>query len=239
MPTPAKPEAAPVGNDTFTRRQASIARLSAAAAERTEPQPPVKNFTAPDGFVDIADLAGLTRQQNDPSVVTLLDGAPARKRDLGSDVCPIRATYPMPALSHDLLPCVAVEAITSEAVEFSSTKPNLTTVRLELVRKPGGSKASLQGGRLCCDVPGAYLLEATMGGGWVREITIAAFPASAEDQMVYPPHMRLQRRLRLRAIVRDAAVTPQTIVAGLELGPTDFRALLGMTVGTFNPTQYG
>lgn len=147
----------------------------------------------------------------------------------GSDVHPLVATYQVPEFSHEI-GTRPIEAITGERVEFVRKHEHdrvFVGAVWSLERRPEGSKAELDGHRIVFDVPGCYLVACTLGGGWRRLIVIAAFDRSTLDAVGYLPAQVIERRLRLRAIVRDANVTPETIVAGLERGETDLATLAG------------
>ena len=222
--------------DSLAGRRARIAELSAKASARRVPQPGVpNNIVERDGFVTIEHATGLNPAEQ-PGVV-LLDNGTTRPKS--TDPCPIRAKYPSPQFDHELIANAAVDAIVGESIQFVPVHPHFATLSWTLVRAPAGSRASMQAGRIVADVPGLFVLECVLGGGWVREVLIAAYPSATLDAMVYPPSMGLQRRNRLRAITRDPKVTSERLEAALEGDQVNFHALLGIPAkAPFNPNIY-
>lgn len=245
MPTPAKSQirTEPPALDSFSRRAARIKELTAAAEQRSEPQAGVPAFRFPAGSIitaaDAASGAPAPAPELSPGVVMTPHATTQVAR--GSDPFPIRASYPDPAIGHDLLPAVTLDVLVDETLSLAPARPHTSTISWSLLRAPAGSTARPDSGRFRPDVPGLFVLEATLGGGWTRELLVAAYPVSALDAMVFPPRMGLERRRRLRAITRDQRVTGSSIAAALERGPTtDFRALLGITgEAPFDPTIFG
>lgn len=116
---------------------------------------------------------------------------------------------------------------------------DVRTRRLEIARKPPGSKAQLSNWRLKPDLPGLYVLRLVLVDVWFREIGVAVFPRAAEQrlQMADPKRSR-DRRMRLREICRDKRVTAATVIDSLE-GDDPTHGLGGRIVGGGRPLPPG
>jgi hypothetical protein len=148
-----------------------------------------------------------------------------------SDPHAIRAVYPTEELGF-VLDDRAVDILLGEGIRFIAARTGDTVFVgsvWTIERAPTGSKAKLEPGapNFIPDVAGAYVLTCTLGGGWKRTITVAAYPREVLDLLVYPPQMGRERRARLRMITREPTVTAETIVAGLEAPAIDLATLAG------------
>lgn len=149
----------------------------------------------------------------------------------GSDVHPLVAHRTVAAHSHEL-DMRPIECIVGERIDFVRARPHDTIfvgAVWEIARAPAVSSAKMDGHRFTCDAPGCFVVACTLGGGWRREIVIAAFPAEALDGVGYLPSQQLEKRMRLREICRDPNVTRESIVSGLEGPAIDLATLAGYT----------
>ncbi|HEY5377895.1 MAG TPA: hypothetical protein VIK01_29640 [Polyangiaceae bacterium] len=165
--------------------------------------------------------------QAQPGSMVTVDHAP-RAPNLG-DVAPLVAAF-----SYDGFSCAIddrpLEMVVGEHVDISTRYPGST---LEVIRapKPVGDQttaSTLRAPRFTPRAPGLFVVSITLPGGWRREIEVACFPLAVMEKLEYPANMGHQRRMRLRAIVRDQRVTRETIIAALESGETNLGALLGL-----------
>ena len=133
-----------------------------------------------------------------------------------------------------------IEAIMGEWVELFLPAAGVNR-RVTLARKPPHSKAQLapNGIRLIPDVPGLYNLCMTLNDHWSRIVHVVAFPKEVERHLNLPDHRdSFKRRMRLRSIVRDRRVTPETIVDSLE-GDDPMFGMGGRIVGGGRPLPPG
>lgn len=159
-------------------------------------------------------------------------GALPEKIDLGPLEEALCAKYAYAGFDTSVRAGHVVDAIVGQYVEFSLRLK--CEARWSIVRKPADCGAALHAytaPRFIPTHPGLYVVRVDIGGGFFREVDVVAFPKAALERMVYPETMALQRRLRLRAILRDPQVTRATIVDSLENCDSTF-GLGGRLFGT-------
>jgi hypothetical protein len=133
--------------------------------------------------------------------------------------CVVPASFANPGLQ-DPAGVDRLAAVVGDAITFANEIPDCAGT-FTLLRSPPAVNASptprrLDGGQLAINRPGLYVVRCTLSGGWHRDIAVAAFSPKALEKLQLHYEMRLQRRKRLRSIVADPRVTPETIVAALE-----------------------
>lgn len=170
------------------------------------------------------------------------------------------ATFKCADFNHQILPGRFVEAFTGEYLELLSTVGGCNHA-FNLVRCPPQSKAhlagssltpneaglftstskpSLSGNRLILDAPGLWVVRVTLDKSWSQEIRCAVFPVEASKWLGYPEqNQAAQRRLRLRAIVRDDRVTDATVIDSLEGDDDPMFGLGGRICGAGRPLETG
>lgn len=228
----AKPSVATPTSE-IDRRRDRIAELSSGARGKSPTAVPSGQDRP--GVTRVEDLANLPVLEADPHFFQA-NSATIVARPKGYDPHPLRASYACPDFDHEVIPGAPVDAIVGETLRLALATP-LSQVDWTVVRTPGGSAARFIDGQICPDVPGLYVLDVRLGGGWTREVQIVAYPESARHQMIYPPKEARRSRVRLRAITRDQNITPASIIVALEAGergPVDF----GRMIPGFNISNY-
>jgi hypothetical protein len=148
---------------------------------------------------------------------------------------PIHASYACPDYDRELPPGHIPECIVNEPITLTVHAPG-HNAKWELVRspehpEPPTAAGNYNNGRLIPNIAGRFDLQCTIDG-WVRTVTVAAVPREVLEHLEYPKTMAQQRRMRLRAALRDA--TPETVSSAFEgkkFNPSALSVLVGRPEG--------
>lgn len=138
------------------------------------------------------------------------------------------------------IPGAFIECIIGEPLELYCPA-RARTKKVTLTRSPKGSKNQLSadGIRLIPDVQGLYSLQLSINDYWTRVVHVAAFPREVEKRLqIDDPKQAFKRRMRLRQIVWDKRVTPETVIDSLE-GDDPMLGMGGRIVGGGRPLPPG